>query len=238
MSSETPTTREQALDLKHNSQRAQWTIYIFYGICALNLIAILSEYLELRLLERAQAGAYISQEEANANDLRQIIIGVVQTLTYLASAVLFLSWFRRAYGNLHRLREYRLQYSENMAIWSFFIPFINVVRPFRIAQEVAFTTKQVVNNELPGYQSALYPPVVGIWWGLFLGSKALGSAAAQLVAKGDSVDQMITSAQVYIVSDSLDIAAAAITILMIKQISKDEEQLHEIANTQAGSFES
>jgi len=112
--------------LQDNSKRAKVAVIVFGLICIINIIAVISGYLEYELLEKIRIGENISEDEANLNDLRQVIIGIFQTVGYLSSIVVFLMWFKRAYANLHRLGIDYLEHKPNMAVWSFFIPFINL----------------------------------------------------------------------------------------------------------------
>ncbi len=97
---EEPTEKFEIWD---NSKRAKTVMTIFWILTGLTVIGIVSGYFELEILKNAQQGEFISDEEANASDTRQMIIGILQTGLYIASIVVFLNWFRRAYGNLHRI---------------------------------------------------------------------------------------------------------------------------------------
>lgn len=221
----------ETMNLKDNSKRAKRIVIVFWGICLLNLMAVISGYLELELLEKIRAGDTISEQEANANDLRQSIIGIVQTGFYIASVLLFLSWFRRAYGNLHRMRIKNLEYSETMTIWSFIIPIISLYRPYKIAKEIIIETRKKLSELTSNYKFQSNLSILGVWWGLFLITNYIGQFALRSVFKNETIDQFITSTQAYMVSDFMDIPTAIVTILMIKQISRDENVLFKTINT-------
>lgn len=210
-----------------NSKRASIAIKIFWGICIANLFAVISGYFEFELLERIRLGENFSDEEASMNDLRQAIIGLLQSALYIASIITFLNWFRRAYGNLHRINVV-LDNEESMAVWSFFIPIINLYRPYQIAKEIAHETRKKVSEFDSKIASSRSFPILGIWWTLFIITNWIGQFAFKSIFKDDTIEQMITSTQAYMVSDFIDIPAAIVTLIMIKRISEDERKLFEI----------
>lgn len=72
----------------------------------------------------------------------ETMVGLV-ALCYLAYVLLFVStgiffmiWFRLAYKNLRGLGIRGQSYSPGWAIGYFFVPFLNLVRPYEIAQEI------------------------------------------------------------------------------------------------------
>ena len=226
--------QEESITYRDNSKRAKLAVNILFVICVANLIAIASSYFELVLLERIRNGEQVTDFEAASSDFRQGIIGLLQTGLYIVSIVLFLNWFRRAYGNLHRLGYKDLYQSENMAVWSFFIPIINLYRPFRIAKEIVQRMRHLLAKYSTGYSPSLNIAIVGVWWALFLISNYIGNIALRIAIKGESVADMITTTQIYMISDFFDIPAAIITILLIKKISNDEKLLFEVIKT--GSY--
>lgn len=91
------------IEIWDNSKRAKNLIIVFWILIGLNAIGIISGYLELEILKNLQLGILVDDSTANANDMRQMVIGLLQTGLFIASIVVFLNWFRRSYGNLHRL---------------------------------------------------------------------------------------------------------------------------------------
>jgi hypothetical protein len=227
--------KTETIELKDNSNRAKLVINVFWGICILNIIAVISGYFEYELLERIRDGITYSEQEAESNDLRQGIIGLLQSGLYITSIVLFLNWFRRAYGNLHRIGIRTLEHSETMAVWSFFIPIISLYRPYKIAKEIAVETRNKVTEIIPDNKTKLNLSILGFWWALFLITNYIGQFAFKSILKSDTIEQMITSTQAYMVSDFMDIPAAIVTLLMIKHISRYESLLFENINTGANN---
>src|SRR6187431_2387063 len=79
---------------------ARWATILLAAIVVLDLVAALSDLAEIRLLDRIIDGEPVSDSEADASDTRQAVIGAIQFLVYVATAFVFIRWFRRAYRNL------------------------------------------------------------------------------------------------------------------------------------------
>jgi len=215
--------------LLDNSARARIAIIVLALIAAISLIAFISDYFEYELLTRIAVGSNYTELEADSNDARQGIIGIFQVILAIVSIFTFLNWFRRAYGNLHRMNIPNLEYSEKMTIWSFMIPFINLVRPFQIAKEIATETRGKIASIKGEVFNSRGSYILGIWWALFLISRFMGRIAARVKLNAETVDELSNATQLYLFSDLLDIPAAIAAILMIRYIAKDEKTLFEVA---------
>jgi O-antigen/teichoic acid export membrane protein len=127
---------QELIEIKDNSQRAKMVLIIFWVLIALTLAGLLTTYFQLLLFKRIQLGEYVSEEEAGRSDAIQVVMGIAQIGIYIFSIVVFLNWFRRAYGNLHRLAVRDLQHTETMSVWCWFIPIIGLFRPVKIMKEI------------------------------------------------------------------------------------------------------
>jgi Domain of unknown function (DUF4328) len=80
---------------------ARVVIMLLVAYFVVTAIGVVSDWLELELINRlAEDQAAVTQAEADASDARQGLIGLLQLLIYLATGIMFIIWFRRAYRNL------------------------------------------------------------------------------------------------------------------------------------------
>ena len=89
--------------LKDNSKRAKTLMVVFWVFFGLNLLGSLGNYYTLQIMQKAQMGEYVAEQEAFTSQLISGATSLVQLGLFITTAVVFLNWFRRAYGNLHRL---------------------------------------------------------------------------------------------------------------------------------------
>ena len=208
-----------------NSKRADILTIVFWTVIISLLVGIVSSYMELILLEGLKNGEYITEEEANTNDTRQQIIGILQIALHVTSVVVFLNWFRRAYGNLHRLGDKTLKHSETMTIWGFVIPIVCYFWPYQIMSDIWVRTQHHIKNLKPNFLKSNDGYLIGIWWALFVISAIIGKVILRTVFKDETIDELMISSIITLVSDALQIIEALILILIVQKISKMEKTL-------------
>ncbi len=214
--------------IKNNQKRADLVVIIFWVLIVFNLIGIASGYLEIALLEDVKNGYYVTEEEANANDTRQQIIGILQLGLFITSAVVFLNWFRRAYGNLHRIGDKTLRHSESLAVWSFIIPIVCYFWPYQIMSDIWDQTQYHIKKFKSEFIPRTDKYLLYIWWALFIFSNLVGRILLRSVFKDETIDELIASSELTLFTDALQIIEAAMVILIVKRISGLETQLETV----------
>ncbi|MEW7277068.1 DUF4328 domain-containing protein [Aquimarina sp. 2201CG1-2-11] len=221
--------KKNTIEIWDNSKRVKILFSVFWVLIVCTIIGIVSGYLELQLLKRAQLEFFIDEGEAHSNDLRQKIIGLLQTVIFIVSVIVFLNWFRRAYGNLHRLGISYLEYKESMALWAWFIPIIVLFRPVKIMNEIWKETQWYIKKTDNTYKIEKSSVVIGIWWGFFIVSNFVGRYVLKNAFKQDTLEQLIEGSQAFLIADIIQIPEALLVILIVHRSSKIESKLaHEI----------
>ncbi|WP_103068529.1 DUF4328 domain-containing protein [Aquimarina sediminis] len=226
----------EKIEIWDNSKRAKYLINIFWIITGLTITGIISNYYELELLKNAQIEQYIDEGEANANDMRQGVIGIVQFIIYIISVVLFLNWFRRAYGNLHRLKISYLNHKETMAVWSWIIPIISLFRPVQIMTEIWTETQEKIKKMDSSYLIENGGFIIGLWWTLFIISNFIGKYVVKTAFKQDTIEQLIEGSRAMIISDLIQIPEALLVILIVFRLSKIESKLADEVKKSGGNI--
>jgi hypothetical protein len=223
------------LEIWDNSKRAKILMTIFWILTGLTIVGVISGYFELEILKNFQKGIFITEKEANASDMRQFVIGLLQTGIYITSIVVFLNWFRRAYGNLHRLRSY-LNHKESMAVWAWFIPIIFLFRPVQIMNEIWNKTQVNIKKLDSTYHIKSGGLLIGLWWTLFIISNFIGRYALKTAFKDETIEQLIENSQAILISDIIQIPEALLVILIVFQLSKMESKLAEEVKKHGGEI--
>ena len=115
---------------------ARWAMILLAAVAVLDVIAALSDFAEIRLLDRIIDGELVSDDEADASDTRQAVIGGIQFLVYAATAFVFIRWFRRCYRNLAPLGAERTRFKSWWTIAGWFIPIWNAFRPKQLLNDI------------------------------------------------------------------------------------------------------
>lgn len=148
-------------------------------------------------------------------------------LTALLTAVAFLLWLHRANKNLSAFRDEPFEFSPAGAVWSFFIPVLNLVQPYSSVREIW----QASDPELPpvgegsfSYVAAPVSPLLLTWWLLFLARGVISWLAAIRSAGGETISALLTASQTLIVANVVSILATGFAIVLIVRIRRRQEE--------------
>ncbi len=210
--------------LRDNTQRARSVNIIFWVMLVINCVIIVSNVMQLNLLNDFKAGN-IDMEAANANDLRVSALAIGNLIIIIFAIIFFIMWFRRAYNNLHLTQEVNMKYSEGWAAGWWFVPFLNLARPYEMMVEIWNKTQEATKNLLSFKKGT----IVGWWWALYLISNITNNIVNRVFDGKDatSFDSLITGSYAQIIANIIEIPAIIIVILMVKQTSEMEVKLYD-----------
>lgn len=214
-------------NLRPNSQRAKTAIVLIWIVLVINVLSLFSDIFQYNLLQDAEDGVSLTNEDITSNDNRQMVIGIVHILAYIVSCVTFIMWFRRAYFNLHQ-RTQNLDYTEGWAAGGWFVPVISLFYPYKIMRELYEETDKVLAKGLPGYTPATTTRYVGWWWALWIISNFLGQIVFRTTRNADTISELFVSTELSIIDALINIPLAFITMKVIKDCSDRETLLFEM----------
>ena len=215
------------------TSRVKW-VNLFLIICILfDLVAIVSTYSQIELLSGVKQGHSITIEAAEANDSRQQSIGILQILVFIITSIFFLVWIHRAHHNLPALGATGLKYSPGWAVGGFFVPFLNLVRPFQVMTEIWKASDPAISVG-SSWQDGPSSPIIGQWWGAHLASGAIGWFSFRSASEAGTIDSLLNTSWILLIADIATIVAALLAMRMIKAINARQELKYRslITNTQ------
>lgn len=213
--------------LRPNGQRAKIAIMLIWIVLTVEIISLLSDYLQYDLLQTVANGGQITTESATGNDLRQKIIAMIYLTVYVISGITFIRWFRRAYYNLH-LKDASLSFTEGWASGCWFVPIISLYRPNQIMKELYQETQSLLSKKDENYAENLTTHSIGWWWALWIISSFLGQFVFRYSLKAETIDELTTSTIASIIASIIGIPLAIITVKVIKDYSEIESLLYEL----------
>jgi len=220
-------TTNEMENLRPNGQRANNAITLIWIVLIFEIVSFFSSYLQINLLDSFSNGDFVSEDEANANDLREQIIAIFYLLASIISAVTFILWFRRAYFNLH-LKTNHLSHSEGWAAGSWFVPIISLYRPYQIMKEIYERTSQLLHSKEIKFNQSFSTSALGWWWSLWILSNVLGQITFRLSMRAESIDELTVLTFANMISNVVGIPLALITIKIIKDYADIEVLLFKI----------
>ena len=148
------------------------------------------------------------------------LLAVLDFFIYLATVVFFLMWLYRSYNNLRAFNPWnRPDYSAGWAVGSFFIPFVNLLVPYR-------AVKEVWQKSWPSDAALLSTPnppaSFPLWWFFWLVSGFVNNISLRLTFD-ESVPQS-TATIVSMLAGALGILAAVFAYLVVDAIDKRQEE--------------
>jgi hypothetical protein len=217
------------MQILDNSTRAKNTINLFYVSIGISILAVFADVLDYQNLE----GYYT--DEFSMTDLFISLVGLGQIAISITLIVVFLNWFRRAYANLHRLGIGYLNHTDLHAVWCWFVPILNLFRPYKITKEIWSETQHQINKLNNTFQVDPSDAGIGVWWGFYLISNFIANIGTRLSFRADSIEELEAATILIGISNVLDIAAAFLAIAVVKKISNVEALLaHELEATSFG----
>jgi len=152
-----------------------------------------------------------------------LLVALFELIVYVSTVVFFLMWLYRAADNVRAFDKWRrLEHSPGWAVGSFFIPFINLVVPYRAVREV--WQKSGLPDEATLAEPS--PPAsFPAWWTFWLLSSFAGNISMRL-AFNENVSPD-TATKVSMVAGILSIVAALYAYLVVDSIDERQEATSE-----------
>ncbi|MCC6701044.1 MAG: DUF4328 domain-containing protein [Fluviicola sp.] len=209
--------------LRPNEERSNRLIIVLWIYTGFQVLTSISDIMQYFLLRDIQKGTF-NMQEINANDFRQSIVGIIMLLFYIGVAIVFIQWFRRAYYNLHQLSN-KCSFAEGWAAGAWFVPFMNLGRPFTIMREMVDIAEGMLIKQGHVEEDTSRRRSVGIWWTLWIIISIVSSSNSRIQTKSDSIDVITTTTLIDIAIAWSFIPLTFVTVRMIKKYAELEKYL-------------
>jgi transcription initiation factor TFIIIB Brf1 subunit/transcription initiation factor TFIIB len=194
----------------------------FLLFCALLAgVEIGASALRHQLLQRVENGGVVADGEEETIDILDFVLAVATIALRLGTAVAFAVWFYRAYKNLPLLLATNLRSTPGRAVGSFFIPLVQLFRPYQIAQEIwqASAPDGLVDTQW-SWQLAAKSWIVRFWWAFWLSAGVLAWISMRLSLSATTASETLAALEFDMLSDIPEILAAGFAIWVIVRIQR------------------
>ena len=202
------------------------TNWLTWALCALAimcLIAIAAGLMERDLLLRIQAGDFSSDAEqdaaASASDNRVLLVSFVEVAVFLVAAVLSLKWIYGANLNARRLGARGLKFPPGMAAGYYFIPILNVWRPYQAMREIWRASAAPEN-----WETQKTPVLFPIWWALWIATGVVGQASFRAGTRAEELPEVIAANALGMAAAVLEATLCVAFLLVIRKIYRLQMQ--------------
>lgn len=189
-------------------------MYEYKDSARLTLVAVISvsAYLAFDLLF---AGAQYLEgpPDPDPSVLRYAdLIGVGMLVSLIASVILVGCWIYRASANAHALSD-EMTISPGWAVGWYFVPIMNLVRPFQAMRE-AWMASHYRGN----WHQEPTPSLLGWWWGLWIITNILGNISFRLSLTGGA-DTAGATIMIDLAEAILNVPLCLILIMLMRRMS-------------------
>jgi Domain of unknown function (DUF4328) len=178
---------------------------------------------ERHILGLVQSGAAIGPDVRPAlasGDKLLVVTNALILVCLLVSYVLGGMWIYRVACNVRALGAGDLDDSPGWAVGWYAVPFANLVRPFRAMRQIFLASEKPHD-----WDDNRKPPLVIVWWTLFL-LYSIGGYAISKLTQGNNVDAVMTTQLWLIVYRVVCIIASAAFIKVVWEITRLQAKTH------------
>ncbi len=217
---------QQASAFSSTRLLARFVVGALILVIIMDVVAVFSGIAEVRLITRVINGEFVTLEELESNDDRQALVGALQLAVLVVTAILFLVWIYRSHRNLTALGASGLKYSPKWAVGGWFIPIMNLWRPYQVTAEIAKASgPESSDPEGQAWQTASVSPLLKFWWALWIIGGVIGSILLRFAfQEPEDFEALRTRSVTFVVSDGIDIFAAILAILVVWYITNRQEE--------------
>ncbi len=138
--------------------------------------------------------------------------GLVETVVFIATAIAWLAWQSRTIDNEGPLRIGPSPWSPAMSIVWWFVPFANLVQPYRIHRDM--WTRYVGST---GVGLVLW------WWIAYLASSVITNIAGRVWLAADTIDAVQAGLLVWLVADVTSAIAVFPAVALVNRIQRQAD---------------
>ncbi|WP_051902842.1 DUF4328 domain-containing protein [Streptomyces xanthophaeus] len=192
------------------------TVLLSVG-AVVNLVSVAGSAYSYSALQDLSEDPWSEPDSALASvDMLNGLIGAVQVMSLLATAVVFIIWFHRVRCNGDIFRPDIFTQSRGWAIGGWFIPLANFVLPYRTAKQTWWASTPLGPD---GSHRTLSAAPVTTWWLVWVASAILDRIAGRLYLTSKSTEEVLNAYAFGIVSDLATIVAAVFAVVFVRKLT-------------------
>lgn len=190
------------------------------AVHAVAVVAVLVLALDrIALLQGLEAGT-AGLARAEFSDRWYAAAGLVDGLTFVVAGILFIVWFHRAYRGLRGVGAFGMRFSTGWAIGAWFVPFLNLVRPKQIADELWRGTEPGSSStNVAGPTAPAVDRLVPAWWALFLVQSIGASVTARVASGDDTITALRTEALLTAAVALAGVIGLVLAVAFVRQVT-------------------
>jgi hypothetical protein len=192
---------------------------LFVASAAVSWIAVGADFSALRL---ATSGHTVVPQERLAHARAGQIVSAAQLVCLLVTGGTFLAWLHRVRVNVRAFGVRRLAYGREWTFLGFLVPALNALRPYQVVREIWKASDPSTGDPL-GWKSVASPPLLALWWALFVAYFALEALAAFSLGVAQSLPRIQMGHAIGLAADVCGALSASFAYFVVVRISEAQE---------------
>lgn len=233
MTTESSTRYLGILKLRKGISSALW---IALGLVPIALAIDIFQYF---VLVDIQNQNFATVEEmrlrAEASDRNQIIIAAIQVLVWLAVAFLWAFWTFKSNKLVRSLGAKDMKYSPGWSVGWYFIPFLNLIKPYLALKEIYLATLNPhrfnVDADVEDQPESLN--ILKLWWLSSIAERIFGVYLKRISSGSDTMEQLFYLNKLLITSDLISLTTTLIWIWLLREFSQRQDETYKGIVSQA-----
>jgi hypothetical protein len=206
-------------ELEASVQRlARWLSRLLIAAVFFNAMRVNLVYMyQLSLLNAERQGRLVSDADVLALSVRESFVGLPMIGLAIGTLVIFFRWVR-AMNRLLGERGVQLRFSPDSAVIWFFVPFMNLVRPYQVMSEL-WRGSGAAQATIRGRSGTQAFPLVALWWAVLLTEFVGRAALAEVLPTTETIDGATVNAVVGAAFEIVGIGTALLARAVIQKIT-------------------
>jgi eukaryotic-like serine/threonine-protein kinase len=195
---------------------------VLLAITALLSIASVFVYLDRASLITDLLGdaGSVSSSDVQSADNRVRAFALLGLASYVVTGIVFVVWFQRCYKNSQALGASNLRFSSGWAAGAWFVPFLNLVRPKQIADDIwKSTDPDAPAMQNSSWMAARVPGFLHAWWAFFITGAVVSRIVASLANDYDSLSELRTLDRISAVAEIVTMVGAILAALVVRAMT-------------------
>jgi hypothetical protein len=192
---------------------------LFVLSAAVSWVAVGYDFAELRL---ATSGQKVVPQIRIAHSITGEWVSRAQLLCLVVTGAAFLGWLHRVRVNVRSFGVRRLQYGREWTFLGFLVPALNALRPYQVVREIWKASDPATGDPL-GWKSVPTPPLLALWWGLFVAYFVLEAFSVFTLRVAISLPRIQLGHAIGLAADVCAAVSASFAYFVVARISEAQE---------------
>ena len=208
--------------------RAKVVIAVSWAMIAVQALMVWPHVEDVRAWRNYAAGVEAAEDAGvllgmTAPDLAAVLLGLLFLVLAVVSVVFWMMWVHRTYRNLPALGAAGLNYSPGWAVGYYFIPILNLFRPYQVMGETWRASDLRYGGGVE-WKTLSAPALIGWWWALHLVSSVVSLASFRVGLRYEDPRTLLAVAWVDLGMLAFDSVLLILEIRLVQALTDLQER--------------